>query len=103
MKGYRRRGSIFWSASIAGLASATGVIILAGFLIPDVYESLGESVIAGILALGAGSGAAAVVDGKRLQRYVEVVAIYLLLMAAAYILVLPTLKWLLTGTHNAIR
>ena len=95
---HRRRGYKFATALSTGLLVATGALVLIGFLLTDVYESLGGSFLAGTLAFAAGTGAAAVVDAKRMRRYAEIVALYLLLLSAGYILVLPAIKTYITTT-----
>jgi hypothetical protein len=97
---HRRRRYKFAAASSAGLLVATGALVIVGLLSTDVYESLGGSLLAGALAFATGTGAAAVVDEKRMQRYAEIVALYLLLLAAGYILILPAIKSYITTTQT---
>ena len=98
MSRHRRRGDKFAAALSTGLLVATGALVLLGFLLKDVYESLGGALLAGTLAFAAGTGAAAVVDVKRMRRYAEIVALYLLLLSAGYILILPAIKTYITTT-----
>jgi hypothetical protein len=97
---HRRRGYKFASGWFTGVLVATGALILIGYVMTDVYESLGSSFLAETLAFAAGTGAAAVVDVKRVRRYAEIIALYLLLLSAGYILILPTVRWFLTTTKT---
>jgi predicted permease len=89
----RRRRYKFAAALSTGLLVATGALVLIGWLLKDVYESLGGSLFAGTLAFAAGTAAAAIVDERHMRRYAEIVALYLLLLSAGYILILPAIKF----------
>jgi hypothetical protein len=99
---HRRRSYKFAAALSTGLLVATGALVLVGVLLKAVYESVGGSLLAGTLAFAAGTGAATVVDEKRMRRYAEIVALYLLLLAAGYILILPAIKTYIVATPTPL-
>jgi len=76
---------------LVGLLAATGSLIAIGFVSIGFFVSLGGLVIASALALTVGAVVAGVVDPDRAKRNVAVVALYVLVLAAAYLLILPAL------------
>ena len=101
MSRHRRRGYKFAAAWCTGVLVATGVLILIGYAMANVYESLAGSFVAEILAFAVGTGASALVDGKRVRRYAEIIALYLILLSAGYILILPAIRSFLTTAATA--
>jgi hypothetical protein len=89
------------SGWVTGVLVATGVLIIIGYVMADVYESLEGSFFAEALAFAAGTGASAVVDGKRVRRYAEIIALYLILLSAGYILIFPVVRSFLTITATS--
>ena len=76
---------------LAGLMGATGALIVLWFVSTAYYVSLGGLAIAGGIAFMAGTGAAAIVDSERIGLNTATVAFYLVVLAAAYFLILPAL------------
>ena len=76
---------------VVSLAAATGALIILGFVSIGFFASFGGLVIAGAVALTAGTVAAGIVDPDRVGRNVAVVAFYVLVLAAAYLLILSAL------------
>ena len=93
---------MFRTAWLAGLLVATGVLVIIRLLANNPFESLGGSVISGTLAFIAGTGAAALIDVKRLQRHAETIALYLLVLSAVYNFILPTITWYLTAATGDV-
>ena len=83
---------MFTTAWLAGLLVATGVLVIIRLLANHPFESLGGSVISGTLAFIAGTGAAALIDVKRLLRHAEIIAVYLLVLSAVYNFILPAMS-----------
>ncbi len=93
---------MFPTAWRAGLLVATGALVIIRVLANDPFESLGGSMISGTLAFIAGTGAAALVDVKRLRRHAEIIALYLIVLAAFYNYILPTITWYLTAATGDV-
>ena len=76
---------------VVGLLGATGALVLLGFVSIGFFASFGGLVIAGAVALTAGTVAAGIVDPNRAGTNAAVVALSVLALAAAYSLILPAL------------
>lgn len=76
---------------LVGLLAAIGALILVGFVSIGFYASFGGLIIAGALALTAGTAAAAAVDSKRSARNAAVVAFFIVVLFALYLILLPSL------------
>jgi hypothetical protein len=76
---------------LVGLVAATGALVALGFVSVGFFASFGGLVIAGAVSLTVGTVAAAIVDPDRAARNAAVVAFYVLVLAAAYFLILPAL------------
>jgi hypothetical protein len=74
-----------------GILGATCALIVLSFVSMAYFVSLGGLVIAGGIAFMAGTGAAAMVDTKRIGLNTTAVGFYLVALAAAYFLILPSL------------
>jgi drug/metabolite transporter (DMT)-like permease len=75
----------------AGMLAATGALMVLGLYSLGFYASGGGLLIAVAFAFAVGTGAAGVVDARQSGRDASVVAFYLLVLVAAYLLVLPAL------------
>jgi hypothetical protein len=82
----RRRILSGW---LVGVLAATCALIVMGFLSVGFFVSVGGLAIAWTVAFMAGTGAAAVVDPAHSGRNASVVAFYLIVLVAAYFLILP--------------
>lgn len=76
---------------LAGVLGATGALIAIGFVSIGFFVSLGGLVIAGFVALAVGVAAATIVDPEQVSTSSSIVALYLVVLAAAYFLILPKL------------
>ena len=76
---------------LAGMLGATGTLITLGSVSMGWYVSIGGLVIAGVLALVVGTAAASIVEPAETARNSAVVAFYLVVLATAYFLIMPTL------------
>ena len=75
---------------LIGPLAATGTFIILGFASLGFYVSAGGLLIAGTFAFMAGTGAAGLVD-SRLGRNAGMVAGYIVVLFAIYLLILPSL------------
>jgi hypothetical protein len=74
---------------LVGLVATTAVLIAMGVVSAGFFASFGGLAIAGALALMVGVAAGAAADPDRAARNAAVVAFYVLVLAAAYLLLLP--------------
>src|SRR4051794_3449437 len=83
-----RRNVPGWFVALAG---ATGGLVAVGFVSVGFFASGGGLIIAAAVAMITGIVAASIADPDRAVRNTAVVAFYILVLAAAYFLVLPAL------------
>src|SRR6476659_4833026 len=76
---------------LAGLLAATATLIALGFVTLGFFVSGGGLLIAGAMAIAAGSVVGAIVDPPHGARHAGVVAFYVVALAAAYVLLLQNL------------
>jgi len=76
---------------VVSLLAATCALVILGFVSIGFFASFGGLVIAGAVALMAGTVVAGIVDPDRLGRNASVVAFFVLVLAAAYFVILPAL------------
>jgi hypothetical protein len=88
MTAVRRTAIPSW---LVGLVAATAVLIALGVVSVGFFASFGGLVIAGALALTIGVAAGAAANPDQAARNTAVVAFYVLVLAAAYFLLLPAL------------
>jgi imidazolonepropionase-like amidohydrolase len=74
------------SGRLAGILAATAALIATGFVSIGFYASYGGIVIAGAIAIFAGSTAGAAVDRRRAHNHAGIVAFYVVALGAAYVL-----------------
>jgi len=74
------------SGRLAGIFAATLALVAIGFVSIGFFASYGGILIAGAIAIVAGSTAAAAIDRQRAQNHAGVVAFYVLALGAGYVL-----------------
>jgi len=74
------------SGRLAGILAATLALVAIGFVSIGFFASYGGILIAGAIAVVAGSTAAAAIDRQRAQNHAGFVAFYVLALGAAYVL-----------------
>jgi len=79
------------SGRLAGILAATAALIATGFVSIGFYASYGGIVIAGGLAILVGSAVAGSIEPARTHTNAAIVAYYIVVLAAAYLLILPAL------------
>ena len=76
---------------LVGVGVATGALLALGFVSIGFFASFGGLVIAGAVALSVGIASAGIADPDHAGRNAAIVAFYVLLLAAAYFLILPAI------------
>jgi hypothetical protein len=76
---------------LAGILAATCALIVLRLVSMGFYVSLGGLIVAGTIAFLAGTCMSGIFDPERLGRNTATVAFYLVVLAAAYFLILPAL------------
>lgn len=76
---------------VVSVLAATLALVVLGFVSIGFFTSFGGLAIAGVVALTAGIITAGIVDADRTGTNAAVVAFYVLVLAAAFLLILPAL------------